>query len=326
MKKFALAVAALLLMLSACSPQDNGNEKVRIVLPNGAPAFVFSQMMSEGEEFEGYELQYEVVLGSAALQAKINSFDLAILPTNMAANLYNKGNDIKLVSVNVYGTLYLVGREEIDSLDGLKGKAVYNIGRGQTPDITFKHLLGEAGIVFNEDEQPKEGEVTLKYVEEGTLALQMLLGGQAEYAVIGEPQVTQAIANSNGQIKEIFNIQQLWEDETGKEYPQAGLVAKRDFLEKHPGLVEKILEKIGGVSDWLTESDGNRQAAAAAINQYGGQIASIAESTVTRSNLRTVPAGDAKAALEEYYGVLKINNGAAIGGELPGDDFYYIAE
>lgn len=328
MKKIALLFAALLFAMSACAQE--GEKSVSIIVPNGAPAFVFAQMMSEGGQFEGYEVACEVVLGAEALQARINDFDLAVMPTNMAANLYNKGTSIQLVSVVVHGTLYLVGRSQISSLESLKGKVVYNIGKGNTPDITFKYLLEQSGIAYNEDENPNEGEVTLKYVQEATQLMPQLISGEIEYAVIGEPQVTQALENtknSENPIQVIFDIQQKWEEMTGKPYPQAALVGKKDFLDKNPGLVEKILQKIDGAADWLKESEQNRQAAKEAIAEKGGAISLLAEQTVDRSNIRPVRAEDAKAALEEYYNVLlQVNGGAPIGGKLPDSGFYYKAD
>ena len=73
--------------------------------------------------------------------------DFAILPTTMAAILYNRGIDYRLVAIPVWGTLYLFGTDTtITSWEMLKGKTINLMGKGMTPDVLFKHLIIENGI------------------------------------------------------------------------------------------------------------------------------------------------------------------------------------
>lgn len=52
-----------------------------------------------------------------------SSADLAVIPTTMAALLYNRGLDYSIVAIPVWGTLYLFGRDSsVKSWKDLKGK------------------------------------------------------------------------------------------------------------------------------------------------------------------------------------------------------------
>ena len=54
-----------------------------------------------------------------------SSADLAVIPTTMAALLYNRGLDYSIVAIPVWGTLYLFGRDSsVKSWKDLKGKRV----------------------------------------------------------------------------------------------------------------------------------------------------------------------------------------------------------
>ena len=67
--------------------------------------------------------------------------DIAAIPSNVAAVLYNKTEGgVKLLGVNTGGVLYLLsnGADPVSSLEDLKGKTVYASGMGGVPEYAFK--------------------------------------------------------------------------------------------------------------------------------------------------------------------------------------------
>ena len=62
--------------------------------------------------------------------------DVAALPTNTSAILYNKtSGNVQLAALNTLGVLYVVTNgEEVNSIEDLRGKTVYSSGQGATPE------------------------------------------------------------------------------------------------------------------------------------------------------------------------------------------------
>lgn len=71
---------------------------------------------------------------------------------------YNKEAKYKLAGTVGFGSLYVISSDDsVNSLEDLKGKDVYNVGQGLTPDLIFKILLQNDGI-------NPEKDLTLSYV------------------------------------------------------------------------------------------------------------------------------------------------------------------
>ena len=73
---------------------------------------------------------------------------IAALPCNAAATLYNKSNGkIKVLGINTLGVLYIVEKgNTVQNVADLKGKTIYTTGKGTTPEYTLKYLLKKAGL------------------------------------------------------------------------------------------------------------------------------------------------------------------------------------
>ena len=68
--------------------------------------------------------------------------DFLAIPTNTAAILNNKGVDIKLLNVSVWGILGMISRDnDLKTLKDFKGKTIAVPFRADMPDIVFKQLL-----------------------------------------------------------------------------------------------------------------------------------------------------------------------------------------
>ncbi len=314
MKKTLIALLCLLIPVSAIGCKKS--ESITVYAPDGAPALALSQMMSENFTIDGYKTEYNVV-PAAQIKDKALVSDLAIVPSNMASILYNQTNGkYKLVSVNTFGNLYLLGKNgtsEISSLADLSGKTVYLTGQNGAPDLVFRHLLRQAGVF---------DQVTLVYKGDGSEIVPLLKNGSAEYAVLGEPAVSQSKVAA--QTVELADIQALWKQATNSSvsYPQACLIVSSDFAQKHPAYVKSFAQKLQKVKSWLGE---NATAAGATLKDNGSLLNTnlFNASVITRCNIDYLSATDAKTMIESFFGVIQSFNPALIGGQLPDDNFYY---
>lgn len=321
MKRIFAAIVVLIFPLFTLFGCNNGGGEVTIVMPNGAPSLVFAKMMSEVETIEGKSINYQIVNGTDGILGKINEFDIAVMPVNFAAKLYTQGEDITLLSVNIRGVLYMVGGEEITDLSQLKGKTVYNIGQGGTPDITLRYLLEDAGIEYTLDEGEFPEKVSLRFVQESSTLVPMLLNGQAEYGVLGEPVASQAINKSNGSLVRALDLQQAWSDATDLEvYPQAGVVVKKSFMENNSKFIAALISHLSqNISGWIKS---NIAKTLSAIETNGGVLPALSADAVDNSNIGFTSAAEAKDAIEEYLNQIK-NFSPAFLSNLPDSDFYY---
>src|SRR5690606_3063676 len=82
-------------------------------------------------------------LRALALGGKTN---FMAMPTNVAANLYNRGVPLRLVNVSVWGLLWMVSRNpDMKTLADFKGKEIAVPFRADMPDIVFTFLAERSG-------------------------------------------------------------------------------------------------------------------------------------------------------------------------------------
>ena len=329
-KTLAIILVVLIVALSvatfvACNKEDN---TVDVVIVDGAPALAVANLMREFKTYENYTINYKVVGGADALSDAITNgeADIAIAPTNLGAKFFNSGVDIKLASTNIQGLLYMVGKTEVASLNELVGKVVYNIGRGQTPDLTFKYILQQKGIEYVDSETPVEGKVALHYVSSGGELIPLLKAGKAQYGILGEPAVTKAKVAAG--VQEIFNIQALWNEvtNTNTNFPQASTFVLGDYNDaEHSELINAFIAKMEENVTFMNSSADNLALAIDAVKALyeDTATANVNINNIGRCNLKVVKAQDAKASVTAYLTVLHGFNAKTIGGSVPGEAFFY---
>ena len=112
--------------------------------------------------------------------------DVLAMPTNVAANLHNRGVKLQLLNVSTWGVLWLVSRDPtLKSLADLRGKELAVPFRGDMPDIVFQLLAEQQGVDVRKD-------VQLRYVASPIDAMQLLVMRRVDHALLAEPAVSMA--------------------------------------------------------------------------------------------------------------------------------------
>lgn len=168
---------------------DLSGVKVNVYTLNGTTGFGMAKLMKDASA-GNTALDYTFTVKTDAadvLAALINGdADIAALPTNAAANLYNKtGGKVAILAVNTLGCLYLMNNTgvAVTSIADLKGKTVYV--PAQNPTFIFTYLCRQNGLVVGED-------VIIDSTTYSTPALlrDAVAAGEVDYAVLPEPMVT----------------------------------------------------------------------------------------------------------------------------------------
>jgi NitT/TauT family transport system substrate-binding protein len=221
-----------------------------------------------------------------------------ILPTQAAANLYNRGLGLRLVNAMTDGLTYVVSPDPaLATVASLQGRKLALPFRNDTPDILLRRLLHEAGLA------PDAVEVVpaANPIE----AVQLLLSGRAEAAVLPEPAGTMAAmraAQEGRAMHRVIDMQAEWGKITGlgRSIPQAGLGVTQAFHEQNP------------------------EAAAASAADALGMPAPVLAKSIPHCALIATPASVARPALEAMYRAVAETDPAIIGGKLPDDGFYLL--
>lgn len=169
---------------------DTATGKLKVFMPDGAPALALAELMSKGSVSAA---EYEVVIAST-IASKLTSgaADIAVVPTNAAAKLYNGNQKYVMLGVVTHGNLFIVG-EQADNLERLKGKTVAVIGQGNIPDIVFRYILKKANIPYAVGDTAAANRITLRFFADSGAVVKALKAGQADYGLLAEPAVGAAL-------------------------------------------------------------------------------------------------------------------------------------
>ena len=312
---------------AACSKKTTTDE-ITIAVPDGGPALGMSYLMKNYSSISKTKVTYKIVDGANGIKSAVmnGEADVAIMPTNMAAILYNGGVEIQFVGTNSYGLLYMLSNTvapENFTLDALKGQVLHTVGQGGTPEIVLKKVLEGAGVEYEESDTAVAGKVAIKFHAEGTTIIGGLKQGNIHFAVLGEPAVSTAIQKVGGNLAIVCDLQEKWKTAANTEasYPQTALVAKKSLIESDPYLIKLIAQYTVDCAKALNED------AAPYIAELKAREATVPDTFgaegVARTNIKPAFGSTAKADVEAYFNILKNFKAPLIGGKLPDDGFYY---
>jgi len=243
------------------------------------------------------------------------SADFAILPTTMAAIIYNKGLEYQLISIPVWGTLYLFGSDTtITRWEDLRGKRVNLMAKGMTPDVLFRYLLQKNGINPDKD-------IILDYSFPTHIDLaNAVAAGQAELGVISEPLASLAM-QKNKSVRSIFDLNDEWSKYEGIPLAETAFMAKKSVIQSNRQIVEKIISSYDASTRWVNK---NPDSAAMLIVKYNIlPNCDVAVSSIPRSNLKFVRAKGIQKQIKDYLNIFYKMNPDIIGGKLPDENFFY---
>ena len=244
------------------------------------------------------------------------SYDIAAVPTNLAATLYQKTQGgVQLLACNTMGVLYLLENgDTVNSLADLRGKTIYATGQGATPEYILRYLLTENGIDPDQD-------VTIEYYAEHAELATLMTEGSVTLGMLPEPNVT-VVCSGNSDVRVALNLTEEWEKVGGDSALIMGcVVVNTAFAAEHPEAVEAFLAEYEASIAYVNE---NPAAASELIAEYGivGRAA-LAEKAIPNCNICFLSGEEMKTKISGFFEVLFQANPASIGGQMPDDAFYY---
>lgn len=272
--------------------------------------------MHDEETDDDPEYTFSMVTAADELVAQFSSdqVDIALLPANVASVLYNKTNgNVQVIDINTLGVLYLVTADDsISSVADLKGKTIYTTGKGQTPEYTLNYLLAANNLTADD--------VTIEFKSEATEVVSVLSQDPTAIGLLPQPFATVA-CQQNESLQMVCDLTSEW-DAVGNGTLVTGVtVAKKSFIEANPECIDEFLdEHEDSAEDAIEDVEGTAELVAS----YGIiEKAPVAAKALPKCNITYLDNEEMKTALSGYLQALYDQNPESVGGELPGDDFYY---
>lgn len=305
--------------VSETGSQPEQQQTIRVAGLKGPTTMGMVKLMQDQQQQEtpAYQVDmYGAVDEIIPLLSK-GELDMAAIPANLAAVLYQKTEgQLQVAAVNTLGVLYVVTKDEtVQSVADLAGKTIYSTGKGTTPEYVLNYILSENGI-------DPQTDVTVEYKSEATEVLAtMQAAEQGAIAVLPQPYVTAAQAQVEG-LTVALDLTQEWNKVNADSDLITGvLVVRKEFAEQNPQQVQAFLQDYKNSITWVNE---NTEQAAQLVADYGIVAkAALAQKALPACNLTYLDGSDMKQKLSGYLQVLYEQNPEAVGGSMPGDDFYY---
>lgn len=331
-----LAGGAGALALVGCGDQkaaDAGDEgkkdaaaepiAVRAAALKGPTAMGLVKFMSEVDagnlKDEDYSFRIVASADEVAPLISKSEVDIAAVPANLASVLYNKTSGaVRVIAVNTLGVLYICELgDTVNTVADLRGKTISSAGKGATPEYALEYVLRANGLDPTTD-------VTIEWKSEHAECVAALAQDATAIAMLPQPFVTTAQAK-NDQIRVALDLNQEWaaaceaEGRDGKLITGVAVV-RSEFADAHPEAVDAFL---GHYRESVEFVNANTDEAAALVGGYEIVPEAVAKKALPACNITFVDGADMKEQLGGYLEVLADQNADAVGGKLPGDDFYY---
>ena len=310
---------AMSLLACSVSAKTLSADSVRIAGLKGPTTMGLVHLLSM-EKAGTAALDYDLQLYGAAdeIVPKLikGELDLAAIPANLAATLYQKTNGgIQVLAVNTLGVLYVVEKgNTVHSFADLKGRTILSTGKGTTPEYVLRYLLKKNGLDPDKD-------VKIEYYSEASeVTAQMAAAQKDAIAVLPQPYVT-AAQMKDADLRVVLDLTKEWNKVCGTQLITGVTVVRTAYAEEHPDVVQAFLtdyEK--SVNAANTDIDGT-----AALCEEVGVVAkaAIAKKALPQCNIVFRRGEEMKKDISAYLQVLYDASPAAVGGKLPDDSFYW---
>ena len=303
---------------SSADPVD-----VNVTALKGPTAMGMVEFMSEADKGELTDNNYTFTLAAAPDEVSAalaqGTTDIAAVPANLASVLYNNTEGgVEVLAINTLGVLYIVeSGDTVQSVEDLRGKTIYASGKGSTPEYALNYILSQNGI-------DPETDVTIEWKSEHAECLSALMSEENAIALLPQPFVTTAQTKSDN-IRVALDLTKEWDKlQADSDAPSALItgvaVVRTSFAEEYPEAVTAFMEHY---EDSVTYVNENNAGAAELIGSYDIVPAAVAEKALPACNIVCIAGDEMKSKLSGYLNVLYEQNPKAVGGSVPGDDFYY---
>lgn len=312
------AIIALAALLCSCNVTRTEELEINVSVLNGTTGFGAAKLMSDaknGQTALNYKFTVEKDPEPITKGLINGSIDIAMLPTNAAATLYNKTNGgIRIAAVNTLGVLYLIVNGDnvsVTDISELEGKTVYC--PAQNPAFIFEAVCRASGLVPGESIT-----IDTSYAKPEELRT-AIVSGLVDIAVLPEPMVTIA-KSANASLTTALDLTEIWEAIYPGTIMQGCVVVRTEWAEAHPKELEEFLVEYQNSVVFTTTNPAEASVMIAELGIFAQ--AKVAEKAIPSCNIEFIDGKEMSEGLAFFYEKLFAVNPAAVGGKLPDSKIY----
>ncbi len=313
-KIYTFCFYMLIVLMFSCKQKPVNT--IRIGVLEGPSAISFIQMIHNQQLINNKKVEFIIKSDPQQIQALMmqNEVDFAILPTVMAANLFNKGIDFKLLACPIWGTLYiLTNNNEIKILDDLQEVKISTFGQGATPDILLQRF-----IQYN-----KLGDVAIDYTYSNNKDISFaLIQKKINLAVVSEPLVSQLLLkDSTVKIVTKLNCQDYLGIYDKDIFVQSAFLVSEKFIKNHEFDILPVCKAYSNSCNFINEQ--SLDAAKLLVKHNFLPDVQTAKISLPLCNIQYVGAFALKLEVTRYLNIFYEFEPASIGGKIPDRNFIY---
>lgn len=320
MKKLALLCVLALMVSLVPTGLALGEEAaaVRVFGLVGPTGMSLAPLMAE----EDFAYDYKLVAAPEELVGVVASgnYDIAALPTNLAAVLYQKTKGrVQMLAINTLGVLYVLEKgNSIHEIADLAGTTVTLSGQAAVPEYALNYILSVNNVNAELDYKSEHNEVS-------TLAA----SGLADVVMLPQPMATALLMKDDSyrvalDITEEFKKAAEKDGKSEAVLSMGCLVVRTDFAKERPEDLAVFLERYEASVEYISSHPA--LAAADIVNAGILPNEKIAENAIPLCNIVYVNGEDMQAQLSPLFEILFEANPVSVGGQVPDKGFYYLGE
>ena len=317
MKKISTLILTIILVvnLTGCSLSKD----VRVKTYNGLPAISICKLIKEEENIKSsYKTSYTIESNDKKLVESLNKkeVDIALIPTDMAAKVYNKNSSYQICASIGQGSYYLVTSDpEVTGFNStLINKEIAIAGESSMTDNIVKAILKKNNI--------DETLVKFKYTNTVPELVKTLTLGEIYTGIVPETSLTSLLYKHSG-LKILASTNDAYENtfDISEGYPQFSVIVRKDFAKNNKEYVNKFLSKLKESIEFVNNNP--LQAGA-----YGEELKipikpQILSKAIKRCNLKFIEIDKFKQNYEYFFDILYNYNNEAVGGTVPDESIYH---
>lgn len=317
MKKISTLILTIILVvnLTGCSLSKD----VRVKTYNGLPAISICKLIKEEENIKSsYKTSYTIESNENKLLESLNKkqIDIALVPTDMAAKVYNKNSSYQIFASIGQGSYYLVTSDpEVRGFNStLINKEIAIAGENSMTDNIVKAILKKNNI--------DETLVKFKYTNTVPELVKTLTLGEIYTGIVPETSLTSLLYKHSG-LKILASTNDAYENtfDISEGYPQFSVIVRKDFAKNNKEYVNKFLSKLKESIEFVNNNP--LQAGA-----YGEELKipikpQILSKAIKRCNLKFIEIDKFKQNYEYFFDILYNYNNEAVGGTVPDESIYH---
>lgn len=299
-------------------PSESG--VVRVGSLKGPTSMGLLPLMNTSSSANIYEFSMVTAADELTAMIAAGKVDIALVPANVASILYTKTEGgVSVIDINTLGVLNIVSADKsIQSMADLKGKTIYMTGKGTIPDFVLHYLLSANNMAADD--------VTLEYKSEPTEVAAILKETEGAVGLLPQPFATAACIQ-NEALSINLDLTKEWNNvqgDSGSQLITGVTIVRNEFLKEEEDAVNVfLLDHKTSVETALANPEQTaEQIAAAGIIEK----APVAQKALPFCNITYIDGEEMKNALSGYLKVLYEQDPKSVGGNLPGQQFYYIAK